>query len=168
MGKKQDSIHICQATEEDVEGILELQNINQAVNGGMLSAALPRDRLLDMMANMPIIIARQNKRVVGFLMSSDRKLNADIPIVREMLAAYPGSENAYLYGPICVDSKIRGRGIAQAMFAELRRLQPGREGFLFVRRDNAPSIRAHEKMEMREVASFEFKGADHAVFSYLG
>ncbi len=83
-----------------------------------------------------------------------------------MFAVYEGASNAYVYGPICVGEEERGKGLAQKMFAELRRLEAGREGILFIRKDNAPSIRAHLKMGMTEVASFHFNGFDYAVFSY--
>jgi predicted GNAT family acetyltransferase len=50
----------------------------------------------------------------------------------------------------------------------LRRLEPGREGVLFIRRDNPASLRAHAKMGMREVADFVFEGRDFVVLSYVG
>ncbi len=162
-------VDIGQATESDMEGILKLQAANQPGNGGNLSASLPRSRISEMMRDMPLIVARRNGCIVGFLMTSIRAMTEDIPIIHEMLAAYPShSDEAYVYGPVCVEQRERGKGIAQAMFAELRNLQPGREGVLFVRRDNTASLRAHEKMGMREVASFKFNGKDHAVFSYMG
>ncbi len=161
-------LEIDRATEADLEGILELQAANQAEKGGSLSAGLPRLRIVAMMSEMPLIVARRNGRIIGFLMTSTRAMNADIPIIRAMLDAYTGTDDAYVYGPICVDLHERGKGLAQAMFAELRRLLPGREGILFIRRDNTTSLAAHEKMGMHEVASFEFGEADHAVFSYYG
>ena len=161
-------VEIGQATEADLEGILELQDANQIADGGSLSARLPRSQIIAMMSVMPLLVTRRNGRVVGFLMTSTSAMNADIPIIRAMLAAYPGADDAYVYGPICIDTAERGKGLAQAMFAELRCLQPGREGILFIRRDNTASLRAHEKMGMREVASFDFRGVDHAVFSYFG
>jgi predicted GNAT superfamily acetyltransferase len=159
---------IGRATEADLEGILELQAANQAGNGGSLSASLPRSRIVAMMRDMPLLVARRHGRVTGFLMTSTCAMNADIPIIRAMLAAHPGTDGAYVYGPICVDVNERGKGVAQAMFAELRRLQPGREGVLFIRRDNTASLRAHSKMGMREVACFVFEGVEHAVLSYFG
>ncbi len=51
---------------------------------------------------------------------------------------------------------------------ELCLLEPGREGILFIRRDNLASLRAHLKMGMREVAEFVFNGAEMAVLSYWG
>lgn len=161
-------LEIERATECDLEGILELQAANQPAKGGSLSASLPRSRIVAMMSDMPVIVARRNGRTVGFLMTSERAASTDIPIIQAMLVAYPGTATAYVYGPVCVDAEERGKGLAQAMFTELRRLEPRREGILFIRRDNKRSLRAHEKMGMREVADFVFGGADHVVLSYFG
>lgn len=159
---------ISKATEADLEGILELQAANQIERGGMLSAELPRLHILEMMHSMPLIVARRDGRVTGFLMTTTRTMNAELPIIRAMFRAYAGSGNAYVYGPICVDPAERGKGLAAAMFSELRRLEPGREGVLFIRIDNEASLRAHSRMGMQEVARFELNAAIFAVFSYVG
>ena len=134
----------------------------------MLSAEFPRSRVTEMMREMPLIVARRGGRIVAFLMNGTREMNDDVPIIRAMLDAYPGTSDAYVYGPICVSEEERGKGLAQAMFAELRRLEPGREGVLFIRRDNPRSLRAHTKMGMREVADFVVDGKDFVVLSYVG
>jgi predicted GNAT superfamily acetyltransferase len=161
-------VDISRATEIDLDGIMELQGANQPDRGGTLSASLPRSRVATMMCAMPLIVARCHGRITGFLMTSTREMNADVPIIRAMLGAYPGGADAYIYGPICVSAEARGKGLAQAMFAELQRLLPGREGILFIRRDNSPSLRAHEKMGMQEVAGFAFNGNDYVALSYVG
>jgi predicted GNAT superfamily acetyltransferase len=147
---------------------MELQAANQPERGGMLSANLSRSRVAAMMLGRPLIVARRSRRVVAFLMNSTREMNDDVPIIRAMLDAYPGSADAYVYGPICVKEEERGKGLAQAMFAELRRLERGREGILFIRRDNASSLGAHTRMGMREVGGFVFGGIDYAVLAYVG
>lgn len=161
-------VDIGRATEADLDGIIELQAANQPERGGMLSASLPPSRVAEMTRERPLIVARRNGRIVAFLMNSTREMNDDIPIVRTMLEVYPGTADAYVYGPICVMEEERGNGLAQAMFAELRRLEPGREGILFIRRDNPASLRAHTKMGMREVAGFVFGGTDYVVLAYVG
>jgi predicted GNAT superfamily acetyltransferase len=160
-------LEICRATEIDLDGILELQAANQPERGGALSASLPRSRIATMMRAMPLIVARCGGHITGFLMTSTREMNADVPIIRAMLAAYPGAPDAYVYGPICVSAEERGKGLAQAMLAELQRLVPGREGILFIRRDNSVSLRAHAKMGMHEVAGFAFNGNDYVALSYV-
>ena len=161
-------VDIGTATEHDLDGILELQAANQLERGGLLSVEIPRARVTAMMQEMPLIVARRDGRIVAFLVNSTRQMNDDVPIIRAMLDAYPGESNAYVYGPICVSEAERGKGMAQALFAELRRLEPGREGILFIRSDNAASLRAHAKMGMREVAGFVFNGLDHVVLSFIG
>jgi predicted GNAT family acetyltransferase len=67
-----------------------------------------------------------------------------------------------------VAEEARGWGLAAAMFAASRARLPGREGVLFIRRDNAASLRAHARMGMREVAGFTHGGAETAVLAYVG
>lgn len=165
---KNSEVAIDRATETDLDGIMELQAENQPEVGGTLSANFSRARIVEMMNEMPLIVARHGARITGFLMSSTRNMNEDVPIIRAMLNAYPSTANAYVYGPVCVGSEERGKGLAQAMYMELRRLVPGREGILFIQRSNQASLRAHEKMGMREVAGFVFNGNEYAVFSYFG
>jgi predicted GNAT family acetyltransferase len=60
----------------------------------------------------------------------------------------------------------RGRGLAARMFAALRMQLPDREGILFIRRDNAASLKAHLKMGMQEVGEFTHHDIVHAVLAY--
>ena len=161
-------VTIGRATEADLDGIMELQAANQPDRGGMLSASLSRSRVAELVLGRPLIVARRGGRVVAFLMTSTRAMNDDVPIIRAMLEAYPGTSDAYVYGPVCVIEEERGKGLAQAMFTELRRLERGREGILFIRRDNPASLRAHTKMGMREVAGFVLDDIDYVVLSYIG
>jgi predicted GNAT superfamily acetyltransferase len=161
-------VDISQASESDIAGIMELQAANQPERGGMLSVSLPRSRIATMMHAMPLIVARRSNRITGFLMTTTREMNTDVPVIRAMLAAYPGAADAYVYGPVCVSADERGKGLAQTMFEELQRLLPGREGILFIRRDNPASLRAHEKMGMHEVADFMCHGNDYVALSYVG
>jgi len=163
------NVKIANARESDLDGILELQAANQISSGGKLSASFSRLQLKLIMRNMPLLVARRESKVVGFLVCSDSETSSDIPIIQAMLNAHPTrARDAYVYGPICIEAKERGKGLAQLLFGELRRQLPGREGVLFIRRDNEASIKAHLKMGMREVSQFSFGGIDHIVLSYVG
>lgn len=162
-------LEIRVARESDLDGILELQATNQISHGGALSASFSRSHLQMIMRDMPLLVARRDHHVVAFLVCSTTDMIAEIPIIVAALDAYPTrAHDSYVYGPICVDVKERGRGLAQMLFDELRRLLPGREGVLFIRRDNAASLTSHRKMGMREVSSFSSGGIDHVVLSYIG
>ena len=69
---------------------------------------------------------------------------------------------------MCVAEEAGVGGLAADMFAARRARVPGREGVLFIRRDNAASLRAHARMGMREVAEFAHGGAEMAVLAYVG
>ena len=164
-----DNIEIAIARDSDLDGILALQAANQIGNGGTLSASFSRSHLQLIMRDMPLLVARRDSTVVGFLICSTREAVEGIPIIVATLDAYPArARDSYVYGPICIDAKERGKGLAQLLFDELRRLLPGREGVLFIRRDNEASIRSHRKMGMREVSSFPFGGMEHVVLAYVG
>jgi GNAT superfamily N-acetyltransferase len=163
-----DCCEIALANQCDVDGILDLQERNLPHRGGTLSARLPRGWFEAAMAEMPVIVVRRHGRLVGYLASCPLAAAAEVPIIQAMLRVYRGAPDAYVYGPICVDEAERGRGLAGAMFEALRARLPGREGILFIRRDNPASLRAHEKMGMREVAGFTHGGAAFAVLSYVG
>ena len=161
-------VAITVATPDDIGGILALQDANAPDRGGTLSAAFSADWFAATIADMPVIVAVRDGGIVGFLVSAKFRAHADVPIVQAMRRAYAGTADLILYGPVCVAARERGSGLAGRMFATLRQQLPGREGILFIRRDNAASLRAHAKMGMVEVAAFDHAGIAHAVFSYLG
>jgi len=146
---------------------MALQEENQPEHGGTLSASFPQTLFAAIMHETPVIVARLSGRVIGYLVTSTKKMNAEISIINAMLTAYSGATDSYVYGPICVKEKERGKGLAQAMFTELQRLEPFREYVLFIRSDNTASLRAHMKMGMSEVASFVFCGNNYVVFSFF-
>jgi len=159
---------ISLATPDDILGIRELQERNLRDNGGALSVRFSAEWFEAAISDMPIIVARSDSRIVGYVVSTPLAAQAHEPIIRAMLRAYPGSPGAYNYGPICVAGSHRGRGLALAMFKALRARLPGREGFTFIRRDNAASIKVHAKMGMREVAGFTHGSAAYVVVAYNG
>jgi L-amino acid N-acyltransferase YncA len=156
------------ATGNDIAGITELQERNLRVSGGALSVPFSAGWFEAAIADMPIIVARKEGRVVGYVVSTPLEAQAHNSIVQAMLRAYPGSLGAYLYGPVCVSDSERGRGLAGAMFGALRARLPTREGFTFIRGDNSVSLKVHTKMGMREVAVFTQEDVGYVVVAYIG
>jgi len=161
-------IEIALATADDIAGILDLQERNLRRNGGALSVPMSREWLGVAIGRMPIVVARRQGRVVGYVVSSSLKDQSADPILDGMLRAYPGAPDSYVYGPSCVAESERGQGVARAMFEELRAQLRGREGFTFIRADNAVSRRVHAGMGMREAATFSVDGVEYVVVAYVG
>ncbi|PSH04922.1 MAG: GNAT family N-acetyltransferase [Acidobacteria bacterium] len=157
------------ASKEDVHGIVELQKANQIAQGGTLATKLEPHQVEEMMEDMPQIVACRDDKVVGFLLTTSLAVHKKqpVPILEEMLQAYPHAESdAYIYGPICVSKQERGKGLAKLMFERLLEEEPGRQGVLFIRGDNDSSLRAHKKMGMNKVAEFKFNETVFFVFAY--
>jgi ribosomal protein S18 acetylase RimI-like enzyme len=162
-------IDIRRAGKADMPGILKLQRANQQAQGGTLAAELTADQIEMMMTDMPQVIACRGAEVVGFLMTTSAAVCAQrpIPVITETLKAYPwADQDAYIYGPVCVSANERGQGVAQKLFEKLLELEPGRQGILFIRNDNAPSLRAHSRMGMNKVAQFTLNQSVFNVFAY--
>ncbi|HKT29620.1 GNAT family N-acetyltransferase [Dyella sp.] len=157
---------IALAAATDIDGITALLQANSPARGGSLTGDFPRDQVAKMtLAGAPVIVAYRDDHVVGVLFSSAKDNPSSPPSVRAMLAAWPGAADAYVYGPACIAASERGRGLLPKLYAALQQHHPGREAILFIRRDNTASLRAHERLGMREVAGFVLDGAAYAVLS---
>jgi predicted GNAT superfamily acetyltransferase len=142
------------ATSADLDGILALQAANQPEQGGMLSVNFPRDKFEQLIADMPLIVARRGDDVRGFLVTASRRMYADVPVIRAMFGAYPGADDAYVCGPICVAADERGTGVAQALLLEVQQRFQDREGVSFIRDDNQASMRASLRAGFRAAGHF--------------
>ncbi|WP_035819548.1 N-acetyltransferase [Janthinobacterium sp. RA13] len=158
-------VNLAQAT--DIDAITVLLQANSPSQGGSLTGEFSRDEVAGMADGAsPVIVARRmaDGPVVGVLFSA-APATAQASVILAMLAAYAASDNAYVYGPVCIAESERGQGLLALLYAAMREQHGGAEAVLFIRRDNPGSLRAHERLGMREVAAFVFDGAQFAVYS---
>ncbi|MDH7796554.1 MULTISPECIES: GNAT family N-acetyltransferase [unclassified Beijerinckia] len=153
------------AGQADIEAIATLLQANEPSRGGSLTGEFPREKVEHMVLQGPTIVARHEGHVVGVLFSAAKDLNRDIAVIRAMFAAWPGAPDAYQYGPVCIAASERGKGLMPLLYQALQKLHPGREAVLFIRADNAASIRAHERLGMRKMTSFLLDDVEYGVFS---
>jgi GNAT superfamily N-acetyltransferase len=144
---------ITVATSDDIAGIVTLQDSNVIDRGGGLSVRQTADWFERTMLEMPIVVARREGRLVGYVLATSLAAKSHVAIVQAMLRSFPAPPDCYLYGPVCVADAERGNGLAGAMFESLLARLPGRATMTFIRADNAPSLRAHRKMGMRGARS---------------
>jgi L-amino acid N-acyltransferase YncA len=154
---------ICTATDADIPELLSLQSDNQIARGGALSIEFPATWFAEVIRQMPIVVARREGRLVGFLVSSAKEATQHLPLSQAKFKAYPASRTAYNSGPLCVAATERGHGLAAKLFESQRLLLPGREGVAFIRRDNSASRAAHAKYGFREVANFRHANVEYLV-----
>lgn len=111
-------------------------------------------------------MARSDGQIVGYLVASPVEAQSFIPIVQALLKVYTSAPGAYIYGPICVAESERGRGLAGALHQAAHENLRRRDGFTFIRSDNAPSLRAHAKMGMHFAVEFTHGGVRYTVMTY--
>ena len=158
---------VSTAQAADIDTITALHQANSPSQGGSLTGEFSRDKVASMADGAsPVIVARRTADgpVVGVLFSA-APATAQAPVVLAMLAAYAGSDSGYVYGPVCIADSERGQGLLALLYAAMRQQHAGAEAVLFIRRDNIGSLRAHERLGMRDVAAFVFDGAQFAVYS---
>ena len=154
------------ASTKGIDDISELLQANTAGHGGALTGTFDCDTVARMLAyGLPAIIAREQGRLVGVLLSHPMGNTASPPVVKAMEKAWPGSPGAYIYGPVCIASSDRGKGILKQLYDSQKKELPGREAVLFIRRDNIASLTAHIRIGMSEVAKFRLGDTEFAVLS---
>jgi len=151
------------ASSDDIPALLELQRANLASAGGALSVQFSSEWFERSMAEMPIMAAKRDGELVGYLVSSSRAATRHLALSEAKYHAYPASASAYNSGPLCVAASERGRGLAPRLFDAMRARLPGREAVNFIRRDNSSSRALHRKLGFREVAEFAHDGVDYVV-----
>jgi L-amino acid N-acyltransferase YncA len=157
---------ISVAALEDIPEILDLQSRNQVARGGALSVEFPAQWFEVAIKDMPVVVARRDGRLVGYLVSSSQAATQHLPLPQAKRRTYPAGADAYNSGPLCIAATERGRGLVAKLFDMQRSLLPGREGVAFIRRDNAASRGVHARYGFREVAEFSHAGVDYLVVSY--
>ena len=120
---------VTSATLDDIQAILDLQEQNLRINGGALSVRFSREWFEKAIVDMPIVVARSDENVVGYVVSTPLTAQAHEPIIQAMLRAYPGSPSAAIGGagalghhslkPNAVNAGVEGHAAALDVFAEL-------------------------------------------------
>lgn len=153
------------ATPDDVDAISALLTANDADHGGMLLGDWSVDVVRGWLdAGQLIIVATGEAGLLGVLLTED-KARVSAPPVVAMFRAWPGGDDAYGYGPVCIDRAARGQGVLEALYRDLVARRPGREAVLFIRANNSRSLQAHLRLGMQEVARFVVDGEDFVVLS---
>lgn len=173
------------ARAEDFTGILELQEANfidtlspEERKGGYLSARFSLAQIAAIADDLAIVVALEERRVVGYMCASRREFASGSPIVEMMLRSlgplrFNGKalENTALciYGPVCIAAAHRGRGVLRRLFARLKQELGGRfeAGAAFIAADNPHSLRAHvDGLGMQRIGEFAVNAKRYAIVAF--
>jgi GNAT superfamily N-acetyltransferase len=156
------------ATVEDAEPVSALLSANAPQRGGALHGEWPVGVVTEWIGSGAlVVVAMDGARLLGVLFTSERA-QASAPPVVAMLQVWPGSADAYVYGPVCIDQAARGLGVLEALYAHAVARLAGREAVLFINAANSRSLRAHARLGMAPVAGFTLGEQAFVVLSSRG
>jgi predicted GNAT superfamily acetyltransferase len=179
------SIEYRRAQREDYPEILALQSANFIANlteeermQGFLSAQFTPQQTARIAEDLGTTVAVVDGRVGGFLCAFRKEFDTGSPVIGKMLDSYDrltfhgkplSSFSNYIYGPVCIGSEFRGRGLLRGLYEAQKKDLAGQFeiGVAFVSRNNRHSLSAHVSgLGMIEAGDFEVKGNIYATLAF--
>ena len=160
----------------DFAQMVNLQNRNLATQlspadraNGFLSASLSIEQFQAMDHDLCVVVCADSDQVCAYACASTIKYNRSIPLVEAMIQQLPrlsyqgkplADYHPFIYGPVCIDQARRGQGVLEPLLETLLNALPPQFDLLLtlISKDNLRSIHAHQKLEIEELAQFEFQG----------
>ena len=168
------------ATKNDIQAILDLQEINLFGNlsesekeNGFVTTRFTIAQLKEVLNERGLFVAESGGKILGYTMAAGWEYFSQWPIFPYMIARLSGfifngtnvsDQNTFQYGPICVDSSLRGTDTFPRLFDEMRIELSSRYpvGITFINKVNERSYKAHtRKLGMVVVDEFEFSGREY-------
>lgn len=125
-----------------------------------------------------LFVARQDGRLVAYVMAASWGFWSQWPLFAHMLKGLPELEflgrplstgNSYQYGPVCIDTAVRGSGVLERIFDFARAEMAKRYPILvtFINKINTRSFAAHtRKLGLQVIQEFEFNGNQYYELVY--
>ncbi|RYF50449.1 MAG: GNAT family N-acetyltransferase [Cytophagaceae bacterium] len=160
-------------TDDDLRGLLALQQRNQVRNltpeqqreQGFVTLTYTLDQMRRMHEAAPTVIAKDGNEVVAYAITTVPEVRADVPELATLFnlfdtLTYEGkllSEYSYyVVGQVCVDSRYRGQGIFDKLYAHHKALYQDRYRLFItdISARNTRSLRAHQRVGFQSIHSF--------------
>ncbi len=162
-------------TDNDIEGVLNLQSKNLAANlnseqmkKGFVTTPFTEAQIEDIIHENGLFIAKDKSEIIAYIFAGSWNYFSQWEIFNYMVSRFPnlsfngidiGIQNSFQYGPVCIDINYRGKGIFNELF-ECMRLEFVKKyplSLTFINQVNAISTGAHiRKIGWKIIDEFEF------------
>ncbi|GFO64285.1 hypothetical protein M1B72_12670 [Geomonas paludis] len=160
----------------DIDGVLALHSKFQIdtikeedKKDGFVTTAFTKDQLSELiLGENGLFIAKDDGVVVAYVMAASWHFWSTHPVQAYMIGQlhhykFNGetltAENSYQYGPICIDTTVRGAGVLEKIFAYALESMSQRYPILvtFINKTNPRSLSAHiKKLGLSVLNEFQF------------
>ena len=160
-------------SKNDLRGILTLQKINlpasltkdELESQGFVTVDHSYDQLKQLNDFERHVIAKDNEKVIGYLLAMTKQSRLDIPVLIPMFelfdtVSYNGKKisnyNYLVVGQVCIDKAYRGQGILDHCYAAYRDHYRTRYDFAIteIAYSNLRSLKAHKRIGFREIKNY--------------
>ena len=167
------------STDKDMLGIIALQKSNLPENlspedmqsQGFVTVVHSFEVLKKMNGIEQNIVAKDNDKVVAYLLAMTEKSKNDIPILLPMFALFekimlqgkPLAAYKYLVvGQVCVSKDYRGQGILDNCYAAYKKHFKDKYDFAVteIATKNLRSVKAHERIGFKEIHRYAEPGKE--------
>ncbi|HEY0059695.1 MAG TPA: GNAT family N-acetyltransferase [Flavisolibacter sp.] len=160
-------------TEQDLKGILHLQKDNLVANisaaekqgQGFVTVIHSYDQLFNLNAREKHIIAKDDDRVIGYLLAMTQRSHADIPVLIPMFDLFNelsqngsriADQNYIVVGQVCIDKSYRGQGILDRCYAAYKDCYSSKYSFAIteIATANTRSLAAHRRVGFEKLTTY--------------
>lgn len=178
-------IEYRRAFPQDYPAIVQLNSANfigtlaeEDRKDGFLSAVFTLAQTAAMAEDLGTTVAIVDGVLAGFLCAFRNEFDHGSPVVAKMIESYDqmrfegrllSSFASYAYGPVCIDSASRRKGLLRGLYEAQKKDLAGQFdiGVALISRDNPHSLRAHVNgLGMTEVGDFEVNGKVYATVAF--
>jgi predicted GNAT superfamily acetyltransferase len=177
-------VYTTSKTDKDLLQILELQKNNlpagltseQIATQGFVTVSHSFGDLQKMNSIEESIIAKDDDRVIAYLLAMTEKSKLDIPILIPMFEAFDNITfrnkkiSGYQYivvGQVCVAAGYRGKGILDSCYAEYKKHFENKYDFAIteISNRNQRSLNAHKRIGFNTI--YEYQAPDGETWSIV-
>jgi hypothetical protein len=180
-----ENIQLQVAQLSDIDGILALQELYLVSNlseeekeGGFVTTPFTIEQLTEVIKQEGLFVAKDNGKIIAYIFAASWGYFSQWPIFNHMTAMFPDlsfkdfditATNSFQYGPICIHTAYRGKGLINPFF-EFMRIHMMKKyplSITFINKINKPSQKAHiEKLKWTVITDFQFNNNNYLMLAY--
>ena len=164
-----------QGKEEDISGVLKLQEKNLAANlnttemkRGFVTTPFTTPQIEEIIKQNGLFVAKDQSKIIAYIFAGSWDYFSQWEIFKYMVNRFHlitfkdhklTTTNTFQYGPVCIDINYRSRGIFNELFEYMRKefVKKYPISITFINQDNAISTAAHtRKIGWQVIDKFEF------------
>jgi L-amino acid N-acyltransferase YncA len=160
-------------SKSDLEGILKLQKANLAKtltpdeiqSQGFVTVDHTYDQLEKLNGYEKHIIAKDEKKIVGYLLAMTKRSKSDISILIPMFNAFDiisykekkiAEYNYLIVGQVCIDKQYRGQGVLDNSYDAYKKFYKKKYDLAIteIASTNSRSLNAHARIGFKQIYSY--------------